>query len=93
MCSSFCAPLLKQTAETVQTLTALCGVGLSFLLVSGLQALMMASPWFKDPRECWYNAAKQQTLTLGEQIMGSMVAIEESRGLADAEQVLVRRLR
>ena len=82
-----------QTAETVQTLTALCGVGLSFLLVSCLQALVMNGPWMKDPRECWYAAAKQQILLLGEQIMGSVVAIEESRGLADAEQVLLGRLR
>jgi hypothetical protein len=52
--------------DTLRTLVAMVGVGVCFLAVSGLQALLLNNPMFRNPRQRWYEACKARVMALGE---------------------------
>lgn len=47
-----------QHAATVQTLSGVLFVGLAFLLVSGVQAVVMHSKWLRNPRQVSLSTAE-----------------------------------
>lgn len=53
-----------QNQEMAQLLLALTGITLSFLAVSGLQALVLSAAAWRDPRRSAYQAAKAQVMLL-----------------------------
>jgi hypothetical protein len=59
------------------------GVALSFLAVSSLQAVPLSNPWFRNPRESWYEAQKTKVLGLCEQTVASLSQLQ---GASDLEE-------
>jgi hypothetical protein len=79
--------------DTYQTLAAVLAIGLCFLAVSSLQALILSNPAFRNPRQAWYEAAKGRVAGLGEATMSALQGLEEHAGPAELQQALLDTLR
>jgi hypothetical protein len=84
---------MSKQQDTLQTLVAVLAIGLCFLVVSSLQALILASTTFRSPRQAWYEAAKGRVAGLGEATMSALQGLGEHAGPAELQQALIDTLR
>jgi hypothetical protein len=78
--------------DMVRTLAAVAGMGLCFLAVSAVQALLLNNPALRNPRQRWYESAKARVLTLCEVTMSQLAQLDHHAGPQQLREVLLQSL-